>query len=353
VKYAAKGVQRRMVLGVATWGNLDAMRDLAETVRAKAKMGTDTLAEERKARAEPRARTLGELVEPYLEKYAKETRERSHYIAGLYLRQHWKPLHRKALREITRHDLLPMLSEMARERGDVTSDRARTTLSGLMGWAINEGYRDDNPCRDIDNRGSTEGRDRVLTEAELVAVWKTAGDCGPFGQAVRLLMLCGSRKMEICGLLWPEIKLDERLIELPAERVKINKPFVICLSDQAAEILESVPAVVDQPRLFATFSQSRYMDDLRAKLPADMPHWTLHDLRRSFSTHANEQGLAQPHVIDCAMGHIVGNVVSRKYNKALYLDERRQLMDVWGRHVADLVAGRKRKVIPMRRGKIA
>jgi integrase len=166
-------------------------------------------------------------------------------------------------------------------------------------------------------------------------------------------MLCGSRKSEICGLLWPEVNLDERLLELPADRVKIKKPFVICLSDAAAEIVESVPTVVDEPRLFGTFSASRYMDDLRTRLPADMPHWTLHDIRRSFATHANEEGLAPPHVIETAMGHLVGTKVSRAYNRALYLAERRQLADVWAQYLADLVGGRKRKVIPLRRGRVA
>ena len=116
---------------------------------------------------------------------------------------------------------------------------------------------------------------------------------------------------------------------------------------------ESVPAIVDQPGLFGAFSTSRYMDELRAKLPADMAHWTLHDLRRSFSTHANELGLAPPHVIEVALGHLIGNRVSRTYNRAQYLAERQQLMDVWAQHLSDLVAGRKRKVIPMRRGKVA
>jgi integrase len=353
VKYAAGGVQRRMVLGLAMWGNIDAMRELAATTRAKAKLGTDVMADQRKARAEPKPRTLGELVEPYLTVRAKELRARSAYIYRLYLEKHWKPLHRKPLRDITRHDILPMLSEMARERGDVTSDRAKSCLSSLIHWAIMEGYRDTNPLADIGNRDSGNGRDRVLTEDELVAVWNAAGDCEAFGKAVKLLMLTGARKTEICGLLWPEVNLAERLLELPAPRVKINRPFLICLSEPAAALLESVPHVVDQPRLFGMFSASRYMEDLRKALPAKMERWTLHDLRRSFSTHANEQGLAPPHVIECALGHLVGNKVSRTYNRALYIAERRQLADMWAQHLGDIVAGRKRNVIPMRRGAVA
>src|SRR5262245_37156496 len=60
VKYSAGGKQRRMTLGVATTGNVDAMRDLAEVTRAKAKLGTDTLAEQRAERAKPRPKTLRE-----------------------------------------------------------------------------------------------------------------------------------------------------------------------------------------------------------------------------------------------------------------------------------------------------
>src|SRR5262249_2335926 len=159
-------------------------------------------------------------------------------------------------------------------------------------------YIDSNPCADIRNRASAAGRSRVLTEAELVAIWKAADDGSLFGATVRLLLLTGARKSEICRLRWPEVDFHQRQLDLPAERVKIGKPFILCLSDAAVAILKAVPAIADQEELFRTFSASRYMDEFRAKLPADMPHWTLHDLRRSFSTHANEQGLAPPHVVE-------------------------------------------------------
>ena len=67
-------------------------------------------------------------------KQAKELRARSRYIYRLYLTQHWRPLHRRPISDITRHDVLPMLSEMARERGDVALDPLlRGPLLGLAG----------------------------------------------------------------------------------------------------------------------------------------------------------------------------------------------------------------------------
>jgi integrase len=340
VKYAIGGRQRRMTLGVVTVGNVDQMRDLAELTRAKAKLGTDTLAEQRAERAKPRPKTLGDLVEPYLKDRAAELRERSLYISRLYLKgAYWQALHKRPLQEVTRKDIVPIVDELKESRGAVTADRAKTVLSSLCHWAMDRGYLDANPCAEIRNRAPSASRDRVLTENELAAVWKAADDGSLFGKAVRLLMLTGARKNEICGLVWPEVKLDERMLDLPAERVKIGKPFLICLSAPALAILKSVPAIAEQDRLFGTYSASRYMDDLRAKLP-DVPHWTLHDLRRSFSTHANEQGMAPPHVIESALGHLVGNKVSQTYNKALYLAERRRLMDAWARHVERIVAGK-------------
>jgi integrase len=349
VKYSAGGAPRRMVLGKASYGNMASMRELAEVTRAKAKLGTDTLAEQRSERAKPRSKTLGELVEPYLKAREndknKPMRKRSLYISRLYLEKHWKPLQKRPVGEITRKEIVALVHEMEETRGAVTADRAKTVLSTFYRWAMDK-YVESNPCADIGNKASSGGRERVLSETELVAIWKAADDGSAFGKAVRLLMLTGARKMEVVGLMWPEVNTTQRLLELPAERVKIGKPFLIALSDPALEILSTVPAIVEQDRLFASFSASRYMDDFRAKLPADMEHWTLHDLRRSFSTHANEQGMAPPHIIDCAMGHIVGNKVSRTYNRALYIAERRQLMDIWAQHIADLVAGRKRKVLP-------
>src|SRR5262245_10198199 len=53
VKYQIAGKARRMNLGAVTAnaGNIDQMRDLAETVRARAKLGQDTLGEQKAERA--------------------------------------------------------------------------------------------------------------------------------------------------------------------------------------------------------------------------------------------------------------------------------------------------------------
>jgi integrase len=354
VKYSVGGKQRRMNLGLARADTLDEMRELAEVTRAKAKLGQDTLGEQKQARAEAKAaaapvETLGTLWPRYLKDRIEkgELRWRSHYNAKMYFERQLAPFHGRTLRSIERHEVVALIdgivnaSNSKGTNGRVTADRVRTVLSGLYRWAIERNHADTNPCSHIAKRAPSDGRDRVLSFAEMAAIWEAAADGSAFSKAVRLLMLTGARKEEIVGLQWPEIDIGERQANLPAERVKIKKPFVVCFSATAIEIIKSVSKVGGLDRLFVTFSASHHMSELRAKLPADMPHWTLHDLRRSFSTHANDLNLAPPHVIDVAMSHVVGNKVSRTYNKALYLDERHQLAADWAKTLKDIVAGRK------------
>lgn len=58
------------------------------------------------------------------------------------------------------------------------------------------------------------------------------------GDAIRLLMLTGARKMEILALKWNEVSLDKRLIVLPSVRSKNNDMRTIYLPRPALAILE-------------------------------------------------------------------------------------------------------------------
>ena len=79
------------------------------------------------------------------------------------------------------------------------------------------------------------------------------------------------------------------------------------------------------PHLFGRFAGRGFSGWSKAKALLDaqldgMPHWTLHDLRRSFVTHMAERGLAEPHIIEAVVNHISGHKagVAGTYNRALY-----------------------------------
>lgn len=55
------------------------------------------------------------------------------------------------------------------------------------------------------------GRERVLSEAEIAKLLRELGD-GRFADIVRLLLLTGQRRNEIGKLAWSEIDLTRKLI---------------------------------------------------------------------------------------------------------------------------------------------
>jgi integrase len=79
-----------------------------------------------------------------------------------------------------------------------------------------------NPVANIGKRAGNGARDRVLSDYELVAVWKASGEGSDYARIIRLLILTGQRREEIGGLRWTEIDFERRQIELPPARTKIS-----------------------------------------------------------------------------------------------------------------------------------
>ncbi|MES0385987.1 MAG: site-specific integrase, partial [Hyphomicrobium sp.] len=183
------------------------------------------------------------------------------------------------------------------------------------------------------------------SEPEIAAVWHASRDMGDYGVIVRLLILTGQRKCEIADLVWSEIDFVKDQIDLPGARTKNSRPHVIPLSTRAAATLAGVPERNGRDFVFGEggkgfqgWSKSKLILD--TKLPADMPPWCLHDLRRSVVTALNENGLAAPHVIEALVNHVSGHKASIAgvYNKAVYAAEKREASQAWGEHVSALVA---------------
>lgn len=81
-----------------------------------------------------------------------------------------------------------------------------------------------------------------------------------------------------------------------------------------------------------------------------LPHWTLHDLRRTAATGMAGLGVA-PHVVDKVLNHGSGTIrgVAAIYNRFEYLEERRAALEVWGQYVDKLVNPPKSNVVTLHR----
>jgi len=66
-----------------------------------------------------------------------------------------------------------------------------------------------------------------------------------------------------------------------------------------------------------------------------LPHWVLHDLRRTMRTGLGRLGVA-PHIAERVVNHINGGVEAI-YDRHKYQDEVAAALAQWAEHVTDIV----------------
>lgn len=342
VKYEmAGGQQRRITLGAVVPGVLAEMRKKASSILAHAKTGRD-IAGEKRAQRDRKVVTVGELIQRYLLTRTGEMRPRYRIEVERHLLRQWEPLHRQAIETISRRDLVSRIDNIALESGRTAADRAKSSISAFLAWCVERSYLELNPAIGISRRTLNGQRERVLSEAELVSIWKACRD-DDHGRICKLLILTAQRKSEIGNLSWSEIDIERRQIDLPGARTKNKRPHIVPLADAALEILTGIPPRAGRDLVFGSGSGgfsgwSKSKAALDERLPAGMPAWTLHDIRRSIVTHLGDRGFALPHVREMLVNHQSGHKtgVAGIYDKSVYLPERRKALKEWGAHFTAL-----------------
>jgi integrase len=363
IQYRAGRQQRREILGDVRKVRLEAARKAAQQRFAKVVLGIDPGAAKRAAREAAAAAqlTLARVADRYLDAKQATMRSNTHSEAKRYFTLHWAALRNRPIAEITRAQVAAQLQDIVKDRGPIAAARARDNLTALFGWAMREGLCDANPVVATNDPGrGRPARDRVLSMVELTTIWRACQD-DDFGRIVRLLMLTGCRRSEIGGLRWDEIDFDRNAITIPAARAKNGRSLTLTLPRVAIEFLGAVPRR-DGQALFGSgedgFASWSYVTDaLNARIVVaqgkPLPHWTLHDIRRSVATRmADDEIGIQPHIIEALLNHVSGHKrgVAGIYNRARYDREITAALALWAEHVTATVEGRKRKVVPLRAG---
>jgi integrase len=88
---------------------------------------------------------------------------------------------------------------------------------------------------------------------------------------------------------------------------------------------------------FSGWSKSKArLDRKLARVGAKMPRWTLHDLRRTFSTRLHDAGV-EPLVIEALLAHKQQGVAA-VYNRASFREAKRSALMRWHKILEGLVA---------------
>jgi integrase len=352
VQYRANGHTRRSTLGPVERLTPVEARKGARKLLARAALGHDPQGEKTAKRAQAE-RTFAKVASIYLAGKKDELRPGSYRGAKLYLTgPYFRPLHAMGIGEITHPDIAARLSAITRAHSSHTAASARRAISALFTWAMQEGWCATNPVVGTRKPAEAKPRDRVLTDTELVTVWKACGD-DDFGRIVRLLILLPCRRQEIGGMCYPEFDdFDTGVWTLPAARSKNHRPLTLTLPPVAMEIVRAAShqrflARDGRDHLFGTRGGRGYSawdhskQALDGRLNGAVKPWRLHDLRRSVATKMADIGI-EPHIIEAVLGHYSGHRagVAGVYNRSPYEHAVKAALIRWSEHVLTLVEGR-------------
>ena len=152
---------------------------------------------------------------------------------------HWRG---RDISTIGRRDCLDRIDALVDRGHPIGARRLHARLHRLFQWALGRGIITVNPLAGVEKAGADVPRDRALSDDELAKVWSAAEQLGyPYGTALQLLILTGTRRDEIGSLRWSE--RTNGIVKLPGTRTKNKEPHVVPLSAPARALLDLLPTI--------------------------------------------------------------------------------------------------------------
>lgn len=331
VMHGPREARRRKVVGKYPLTSLKDAREEAKKLLAGLTLG---VVEE----APKRSISFTEARELFLEQAQQRVRPRTAQDYKRLLSRHFA-FKGKKLTEITKQDIQNSLSKLLKTPSE--HHHAYVAIRIFFNWAYQEELIDQNPADRLQKPKRTPSRERVLDERELAEVFSHAQEHPwPYGAIVSLCILTGQRRGEIAMLEWDWIDLEEQTITWSGERVKNGRTHTIPFGSVTKELLQSLPRFnqyvfsgkTDDSAIFNGWGKCKKRFD--AELENVAPY-TLHDLRRTFSTTHAKIGTAI-HITEKLLNHVSGSFsgVAAVYNRYSYMDEMREAVERYENHIS-------------------
>ena len=311
----------------------------------------DNPAEERRQNGE--AVTLGGLWDLYLERYAKKHKKSWAYDVNVW-NKHLKRWKEKPTDWITPAKVERWHAEIEDNFGPYAANRAKALLSSIYGRSLRLlGVPLPNPSLGVAPAKETP-RDRYLLPDELrrfidALDGETRGRGKVIADALRLMLFTGLRTRNVLGLRWSHVEMRDRVISIPAEKMKANRPLTIPVHDRVIEILKRRKRAVGRSVwVFPSSGARGYLYSIRGTWDAilgtaKIERFQIRDLRHTYATYAGEAGTPYE-IIAALLGHSLPGMTSR-YSHATPKRLRAgvnktvdHILTVAGREVAEVVA---------------
>ena len=353
--YRFEGRHRRVTLGeYPAMGLADARVKLAEARKAlESGIDPGTVKVEQQ-KAERVAATVADLVEAYLDKWARP-RKRSAAEDERILRKDVIPAWRKRkAKDIARRDVIALLDKIVDRGSPIAANRTLAVIRRMFGWALSRDIVGASPCVAVKAPAKERRRDRVLSADEIAALWRALDHpelmiSPAIRLALKFQLVTAQRKGEVIGAEWSEFDRLEGVWTIPAAKAKNGMPHRVPLSPLALAVLDEIAAAagtLDTGWLFPSRRPGKpitgpavdhAMRNNRGSLR--MGDTTPHDLRRTAASHMTSIGISRL-VVSKILNHAELGITA-VYDRHSYDGEKRAALCAWGARLGEIIGARR------------
>lgn len=341
--YRFAGKQKTLSLGAYPYVKLPEARSLRDAAREQITGGVDPMAVRKEVK--PAGDTFREVAEEHHATW-KVGKDPAH------VERVWARLNRDAfpkigdrpMGEIKPADVLAMVRDVEARGAIDISKRLKQKVGEVFDYAIATGRVESNPTLGIGKAMVPRPRVQHMSKISVAEMPEFLTKLAAYqGEeltrlAIQFTMLTWARTSEVRlaprSSEFENLDGEEPLWRIPKERMKMARPHLVPLSRQAAALIKRIWELHDSEWLFPhdrkpmlcmsqnTMIGACYRMGYRGRM-------TIHGMRGTASTWANETGRYQRDWIELALAHSDENEIRSAYNSALYLGARRQMLQDW------------------------
>jgi integrase len=264
-------------------------------------------------------------VAEHAKKRNKSWRRQADALVTKYLLPRWAKLDIGSIRKA---DIKAAIAAIA---APVLANQVLAAASAIFSWAMRQDIIAANPCSGVE-RNDTTSRERVLSDAEIVAFWPH------LGAALRMVLLTGQRPGEVAHLQRAHV-VDERWWVMPGAPdpatgwpgTKNAQSHRVWLSEPVTALLPDV--LTGGAR---TKEMQQDMRDICVKLGVS-EKVTPHDLRRSFCSKVTALGFGRE-AMNRVTNHKEGGIAD-VYDRHRYQEENKKIMEAVAQHIVTIAEG--------------
>lgn len=361
-KYRFGGKEKRLALGTYPATSLRDARSARDAARLRLKEGIDPAQERKDAKLSAKVR-LGNTFEAVARSWhenwkgARSTRH-AEYVLRRLEADVFPVIGGKPIAEITAPQLLAMAKRIETRGALDIARRSWQTAGQVFEHALAHGMVERNPAKDVRPGAALKPRQKghfarlePKDLSELLRKMQAYPGAVFTRYALELMARTFVRTGELIAARWDEFDLDAAEWRIPAERMKMRTPHIVPLSTQAVDALRCLHELKGLSGLLFPGERDHEVSMSNGTILGALKRMgyagkmTGHGFRGVASTILHEAGFDHAH-IELQLAHMERDEVSAAYNFAVYLPQRRKMMQWYSDHLDQLRQGAK--VIPFK-----